>query len=85
MIDWWPYLEPYVEIEGLSEDMVMNNADKLGFVDKEQFGIVQSTFGSVAYIYAYTFNIPEEVMLSESQLTFNRSTPPKWVRETYNC
>ena len=80
-IDWWPYLEPYVEIEGESEDRVMEKAHQLGFIEKEKSNIVQSTVGSVAYIYAFTYNMHEDEMLSESELTFNLSTLPKWVKE----
>lgn len=79
-IDWWPYLDPYVEIEGESEDRVMEKAHQLGLIEKENSSLLQSTVGSVAYIYACTYNMSEDEMLSESELTFNLSTPPKWVK-----
>jgi len=44
-LDEWPWLNPYIEIEGPSVDAVQALADKLGF-DWEQ-----AVYGGVAYVY----------------------------------
>src|SRR3989344_5230473 len=44
-IDEWPYLDPFVEIEGLNEKDVGEAAKKLGFIWKE------AIFHSVDYMY----------------------------------
>lgn len=46
MLDEWPWLAPYVEIEGPSEDRVKGVAERLGFAWKD------AVFGGVANAYA---------------------------------
>lgn len=45
VIDEWPWINPYIEIEGLSEDSVRAGANKLGFDWSD------AKFGSVDIIY----------------------------------
>ncbi|PWB38358.1 MAG: hypothetical protein C3F02_04260 [Parcubacteria group bacterium] len=60
-IDEWPFLEPFVEIEGRSEKAIRNVARKLGFDYR------QAMFGSVDYQYAAKYKIPLKKI--------NRQTP----------
>lgn len=46
MLDEWPWLAPYIEIEGPSEQHVRNVADQLGFAWED------AVFGGVANAYA---------------------------------
>lgn len=51
-IDTWPFLEPFVEIEGESESVVQQVAEKLGFKWKE------AKFCAVDVLYSEKYNIP---------------------------
>lgn len=45
VIDIWPWLEPYIEIEGPTEDAIKNVATKLGFEwSKAKFGSVDTAY-----------------------------------------
>lgn len=46
MLDEWPWLAPYMEIEGLSEERVRSVAEQLGFAWED------AVFGGVANAYA---------------------------------
>lgn len=45
VLDEWPWINPYIEIEGPNEEAVMAAAEKLGFDPKE------ALFGGVAVVY----------------------------------
>ena len=53
-IDEWPFLEPFVEIEGKSEDEVKNAANKLGFDYKN------AKFCAVDVLYSEKYGISED-------------------------
>lgn len=53
-IDEWPFLEPFVEIEGESEKAVKAVAERLGFDYAEAF------FGSVTGLYVKRYDISED-------------------------
>ena len=55
-LDEWPFLEPFVEIEGGSEEAVKQVADKLGFDYQD------ALFCTVATLYGKKYNIPEDVI-----------------------
>jgi adenylate cyclase class 2 len=50
-IDTWPFFEPFIEIEGLSEKAVEKVANKLGLNFQE------AVFGSVGSLYKNKYNI----------------------------
>lgn len=50
-IDEWPFLEPYIEVEGLSEESVKNISEKLGF------DYSKALFDSVDAQYSKKYNI----------------------------
>ncbi len=60
-IDEWPFLEPFVEIEGKSEKKVKQVSKQLGFDYKKAF------FGPAGTLYAMKYNLPED--------TINNKTP----------
>jgi len=55
-IDEWPFLEPFVEIEGTTKDRVKKVSDKLGF------DYNQAVFGPVGSAYSKKYNIPEDII-----------------------
>jgi len=70
MIDEWPFLEPLVEIEGLSEDAVKKVSEKLGF------DYAKAMFCTVDKIYAKQYNIPiSRINKGTPKLTFNMKNP----------
>lgn len=54
-IDEWPFLEPFIEVEGKSETEVKAVSDKLGF----DWG--QALFCSINTLYSKKYNLPEAV------------------------
>ncbi len=70
MIDEWPYLEPYVEIEGKSEEEVKLVSKKLGF------DYSQALFCSVDTLYNRKYGTPIDVINKEiSRITFAEKNP----------
>jgi adenylate cyclase, class 2 len=55
-IDEWPYLEPFLEIEGDSEKVVRDVSTKLGF------DFSTAVFGAVDTLYSNKYNIPEDII-----------------------
>ncbi|MDR1476644.1 MAG: CYTH domain-containing protein [Rickettsiales bacterium] len=68
-IDTWPGLEPFVEIEGESEELVKGAAADLGF------DMSDALFGATDTIYKKFFGIPFEVVNAWPEITF--ANPPK--------
>ncbi len=60
-IDEWPFLEPFVEIEGKSEKSVKSATEKLGFDYKD------ALFCAAGTLYSKKYNLPED--------TINNKTP----------
>ncbi len=53
-IDEWPFLEPFVEVEGVSEDEVKKVSEKLGF------DYSKARFCSVDILYSEKYGLPPE-------------------------
>ncbi len=69
-IDEWPFLEPYLEIEGKSEEKVKAVAQKLGL------DYSKAMFCSVAPIYSKKYNVPEEIINNNTEeIIFNGKNP----------
>ena len=69
-IDEWPYLEPYVEIEGKSEEAVKNVSKKLGF------DYSKALFCCVTTLYNLKYGIYEEVINNQiPEITFEGKNP----------
>jgi adenylate cyclase, class 2 len=69
-IDEWPFLEPFVEIEGRSEQEVKSISEKLGFDYKD------AKFCSVDHLYKLKYNIEEFIINNETpEITFFGKNP----------
>lgn len=69
-IDEWPFLEPFVEIEGPSESVVKKIANKLNF------DYSQAVFGSVDFQYADKYQIPlEQINEHTPHIKFGMKNP----------
>ncbi len=69
-IDEWPFLEPFVEIEGKSEVAVKKAAAKIGFDYK------QAVFGAIDVLYHQKYNVAKEVINNKTPLIlFNGKNP----------
>ena len=69
-IDEWPFLEPYVEVEGKSEEDVKRVSEKLGF------DYSKAWFCSVGKIYNNKYGVPVEIINSGiPEITFDIENP----------
>ncbi len=73
MIDQWPWIDPYIEIEGPSEAAIRKVAEDMG--KKWETAV----FGSVASVYRmkYPDILPEEKISSIAEVRFD-VPPPDW-------
>ncbi len=70
IIDEWPYLEPFIEIEGKDEKSIKEIAEKLGFDWKD------AIFNSVDYMYNKKYGVDEEVVYDKTpRITFSDPNP----------
>lgn len=69
MIDVWPGLNPYIEIEGASEEIIKKYAKLLGFDYEKWF------FGTVDQIYQLELGIAPEIINNLELITFEN--PPQ--------
>lgn len=71
MIDEWPFLEPFIEIEGASEQVVKNVADKLGF------DYAKAIFGAVDVLYKqkYPSLTSDRINHHTPRIVFHESNP----------
>lgn len=72
-IDTWPWIPPFVEIEGASEDDVRNVSEELGF----DWG--SALHGSVENIYQHYYEVSEEEVNAWPEITFTRV--PEWLEK----
>lgn len=69
-IDEWPYLEPYVEVEGKSEQEVRAVSGKLGF------DYTQALFCSVDTLYNKKYGVPFDIINHKTRrITFSDPNP----------
>lgn len=71
MIDQWPALPVFVEIEGPSEKSVLTVAKQLGF------DISHAKYGTCALLYQSIYQISREEFEKTTELTFQNL--PEWV------
>ena len=70
VLDEWPHLEPYIEIEGLSEKGVKETAKKLGFDWND------AVFGKVTELYQLQYpNGDADKLVTVPRLTFDQPLP----------
>ena len=71
-IDEWPFLEPFVEVEGKDEESVRTVSEKLGF------GWNSAKFCSVDALYKEKYNIPERKINNDTpKIIFDMKNPFK--------
>lgn len=69
-IDEWPFLEPFVEIEGDSEESVKQIAEKLGFDYKD------TLFCSTDTLYSKKYNLSEDIINNQTpKIVFEMENP----------
>jgi adenylate cyclase class 2 len=69
-LDEWPFLEPFVEVEGQSEEEVKAVSQKLGF------DYSKALFCAVGLIYSQKYNLPVEVIDNETpKIVFEMENP----------
>ncbi|QQS39407.1 CYTH domain-containing protein [Candidatus Woesebacteria bacterium] len=76
-LDEWPYLEPFVEIEGKSEAEVRRISEELGF------DWSKAIFGSTHFLTSRKYHIPESNLNNEiPRIVFNEPNPyVKWLEK----
>jgi adenylate cyclase class 2 len=71
-IDEWPFLEPFVEVEGGSEEAVRSVAEKLGFAWE------YARFCAVGTLYAEKYGLEEDVINNQTpKIVFDMENPFK--------
>lgn len=74
VLDEWPWLNPYIEIEGTSEQSVMDAADRLGFSWED------AVFGSVDVIYRRVYpNMTNRGVIDIKEVRFDDLVPPEFL------
>ena len=69
-IDEWPFLEPFVEIEGDSEESVKHIAEKLGF------DYQKALFCSIDTLYSKKYDLSEDIINNQTpKIVFNMENP----------
>jgi len=69
-IDEWPFLEPFVEIEGCSEEEVKRTSEELGFNYKE------ALFCSTDFLYSRKYNISTTIINNKiPKIVFDMENP----------
>ena len=68
-IDEWPFLEPFIEIEGKNEEDVKKATKKLGFNYKDAF------FGSADFLYAKKYGVHEDIVNDTPRIVFEEKNP----------
>ena len=69
MIDEWPFLEPFVEVEGKSEEEVKKVSEKIGF---DYSGAL---FSAASMLYQKKYNIPDDKINVEPLVVFDMENP----------
>lgn len=73
VIETWPHLDPYIEIESSSEDKVWDLAKKLEVFD------LNKTFSGAGFLYSQVYGVEEKIVNDETKLlVFDQK--PVWVR-----
>jgi adenylate cyclase class 2 len=74
VLDTWPWVKSYIEIEGPSEAHVQDSAHKLGFRWDN------AVFGSVEPVYQAEYSITIDEFYKLTRITFE-DQPPAWLEE----
>lgn len=69
VIDEWPYLEPYIEIEADSEEKVQQVSATLGF------DYANALFTNVIELYHRKYGLPHKQIVGREELVFDQPNP----------
>ena len=69
MIDEWPFLEPFIEVEGPSESIVRGIAEKLGFRWED------AVFGAVGKLYFMKYGVYPDTVNHIKKIVFDMENP----------
>lgn len=70
MLDEWPHLEPFVEVEGKSEEGVKRVCEMLGF------GYGEAIFDSITKLYALKYGVLDDIINNEiPRICFGEKNP----------
>ncbi len=70
MVDEWPFLEPFAEIEGSSEDEVRKISEKIGF------DFSKALFCSITTLYSQKYGLSHDFINNQiPEITFNEKNP----------
>lgn len=73
-IDEWPYLEPFVEVEGESKEKVKEISERIGF------DYSQALFCQVATLYNMKYKVKEKICCNDiAEITFSGKNPFKKI------
>ncbi|MBP6945000.1 hypothetical protein KBD61_01270 [Patescibacteria group bacterium] len=72
MIDWWPWIQPLVEIEGVSEQEIHPVSDLLGFEWSRK------VHGGIEPAYQDVYDISAQVIKELASITFT-APPATWL------
>ena len=68
-IDEWPYLEPYMEVEGESKEKVKEVVEKLGFIFED------AQFASTDFFYAKKYKVDIDYVNNIPRICFEEDNP----------
>ena len=74
-IDTWPWIPTFMEIEGPSEKLVWDTAEKLG-LDK-----TKAKFGSVDTTYRHYYGVDTEIVNQHTPKILFEMEPPEWANK----
>lgn len=75
MIDIWPWVDPYIEVEGPNEAVVRATAEKLGYDWND------AKFGDVGVVYFDEYDMTEDELYIELKYFDVDSPIPDWLAE----
>ncbi len=76
MIDEWPFLDPFVEVEGPSESAVREAAEKLGFRWDD------AVFGAVGKLYFMKYGVYPDTVNHIKKIVFDMENPFEDIKDT---
>lgn len=73
-LDEWPWIKPFIEIEGPSEAAVRQTSEALGLAWKD------AVYGSVEVAYQAEYNVAEEYIDLLPNITFDEPVPSEMLK-----
>lgn len=75
VLDVWPWVKPYIEVEGPSEESIKKVAEKMGFMWSDR------KYGSVETVYRHEYvKMKDDEILKFPKVTFDEPVP-QWLKD----